>query len=274
MTNKLLSALALCAAALSATAPSAAYAAQFQAGADIFTGTGTAARYVGVGGNVQPSNQALGSVADGGYDTFDNFGFYTGGTGGLTLSRQVELLSGNVYRFFDTFTNTGTAAISTTVNFFGNLGSDGDELVSTATGGLIVTCQDDGTGACTEDAVLALVSGNNGLAQAAITPDRYNARFALNVAAGQSVSVLNFAFLARDEAGPLASDTALAQTTGAALVAAPRTEGLTDAQVARIVNFAIPAVPEPSTWAMMMLGFAATAITIRRRRAPVARVTA
>lgn len=270
MKTSLLSALALIATALPATA----HAAQFQAGADIFTGTGTAASYTGAGGNAQPSNRPLGSVADGGYDTFDNFGFWTGGTGGLTLSRQVELLSGNTYRFFDTFTNTGTAAISTTVNFFGNLGSDGDELVSTATGGLIVSCQDDGAGACTEDAVLALVSGNNGLAQAAITPDRYNARFALNVAAGQSVSVLNFAFLARDEAGPLASDTALAQTTGAALMAAPRTEGLTDAQVARIVNFAVSAVPEPSTWAMMMLGFAATAITIRRRRAPVAHVTA
>ena len=264
MHTRMIAALALSAATLPATA----HAAQFQAGADIFTGTGVAARYVGPGGNVQPSNRALGSIADGGFDTFDNFGFYNSGTGGLTLRRQVELLSGNTYRFLDTFTNSTGAAIRTTVNFFGNLGSDGDELVSYAQGGLTVSCEDDGDGNCTGDAVLALVAGNNGLAQVAITPDRYNARFALDVAAGQSVSLLNFAFLARDEDGPLASDVDLARTTGQALIAAPRVDGLSAAQVATIVNFTVTAVPEPASWAMMMIGFGATGAMLRRRRAP------
>jgi len=264
MHTRMIAALALSAATLPATA----HAAQFQAGADIFTGTGVAARYVGPGGNVQPSNRALGSIADGGFDTFDNFGFYNSGTGGLTLRRQVELLSGNTYRFLDTFTNSTGAAIRTTVNFFGNLGSDGDELVSYAQGGLTVSCEDDGDGNCTGDAVLALVAGNNGLAQVAITPDRYNARFALYVAAGQSVSLLNFAFLARDEDGPLASDVDLARTTGQALIAAPRIDGLSAAQVATIVNFTVTAVPEPASWAMMMIGFGATGAMLRRRRAP------
>jgi hypothetical protein len=247
--------------------PATAHAAQFQAGADIFTGTGVAARYVGPGGNVQPSNRPLGSIADGGFDTFDNFGFYNSGTGGLALSRQVELLSGNTYRFLDTFTNTTGGTIRTTVNFFGNLGSDGDELVSYAQGGLTVSCEDDGDGNCTGDAVLALVAGNNGLAQAAVTPDRYNARFALDVAAGQSVSLLNFAFLARDENGPLASDVDLARTTGQALMAAPRVEGLSATQIATIVNFNVTAVPEPASWAMMLIGFGATGVMLRRRRA-------
>ncbi len=264
MPTRMIAALALSAATLPATA----HAAQFQAGADIFTGTGVAARYVGPGGNVQPSNRALGSIADGGFDTFDNFGFYNSGTGGLTLRRQVELLSGNTYRFLDTFTNSTGAAIRTTVNFFGNLGSDGDELVSYAQGGLTVSCEDDGDGNCTGDAVLALVAGNNGLAQVAITPDRYNARFALDVAAGQSVSLLNFAFLARDEDGPLASDVDLARTTGRALIAAPRIDGLSAAQVATIVNFTVTAVPEPASWTMMMIGFGATGAMLRRRRAP------
>ena len=264
MHTRMIAALALSAATLPATA----HAAQFQAGADIFTGTGVAARYVGPGGNVQPSNRALGSIADGGFDTFDNFGFYNSGTGGLTLRRQVELLSGNTYRFLDTFTNSTGAAIRTTVNFFGNLGSDGDELVSYAQGGLTVSCEDDGDGNCTGDAVLALVAGNNGLAQVAITPDRYNARFALDVAAGQSVSLLNFAFLARDEDGPLASDVDLARTTGRALIAAPRIDGLSAAQVATIVNFTVTAVPEPASWTMMMIGFGATGAMLRRRRAP------
>ncbi len=268
MLIRMIAAVAMLAAAL---LPAHAGAAQFQAGADIFTGTGVGARYVGPGGNVQPGNRPLGSIADGGFDTFDNFGFYNTGTGGLALSRQVELLSGNTYRFLDTFTNTTGAAIRTTVNFFGNLGSDGDELVALSAGGLTVSCQDDGDGNCIEDAVLALVAGNNGLAQVAVTPDRYNARFALDVAAGQSVSLLNFAFLARDEAGPLASDVTLARATGQALMAAPRLDGLSATQVAGIVNFSVSAVPEPAGWAMMLTGLGATGIMLRRRRAPRAR---
>ncbi|KQU55674.1 hypothetical protein ASG67_05920 [Sphingomonas sp. Leaf339] len=267
---KILSTMAL-AIGTAAIVPATAHAAQFQASGDIFTGTGFGSRYVGPGGTASPSNRAFGSAQDGGADTFDNFGFFNSGLAGLTLSRQVELLDGNVFRFFDTFTNTGRSAISTTVNFFGNLGSDGDEIVSTNSAGLIVSCQDDGDGNCTEDAVLALVSGNNGLAQAAITADRYNARFMLNVAAGESVNLLNFAFLARDENGPLASDVTLAQTTGAALLAAPRTDGLTATQIGRIVNFSVSAVPEPASWMMMIAGFGAIGIAMRRRRA--ARIT-
>lgn len=242
---------------------------QFSASPDIFTGTGYAASYTGKGGNVQPSNKALGSVWGGGADTFDAFGWYNSGTGGLVLDRQVELLGGNTFRFFDTFTNTGSSAASVTVNFFGNLGSDGDELIGYDQGGLIVSCEDDGAGACIDDAVVALVSGNNGLGKAAITPDRYNAGYLLNVAAGQSVSLVNFAFLARDVNGPTDDDVALAIATGRSLLAAPRFEGLSGAQVARIVNFAAP-VPEPRTWAMMLLGFATIGLALRRRRVTTA----
>ncbi|MBB6505292.1 hypothetical protein F4693_002280 [Sphingomonas endophytica] len=238
---------------------------QFSASPDIFTGSGYAASYVGPGGNVQPSNKALGSVWGGGAGTFDAFGWYNTGTGGLGLTRQVELLSGNTFRFFDTFTNSGSSVANVAVNFFGNLGSDGDELVSYDQGGLIVSCQDDGAGACTDNAVIALVSGNNGLGTAAITPDRYNAGYLLNVLPGQSVSLLNYAFLARDVNGPTADDVALATSTGQALLAAPRLEGLTSDQVARIVNFAAP-VPEPKTWAMLLLGFATIGVLLRRRR--------
>ncbi|WP_028966445.1 PEPxxWA-CTERM sorting domain-containing protein [Sphingomonas phyllosphaerae] len=242
---------------------------QFDASPGIFTGSGYAASYNGPGGNVQPSNKALGSVWGGGADTFDAFGWYNTGTGGLALTRQVELLSGNTFRFFDTFTNNGSNVPNVTVNFFGNLGSDGDELVSYDQGGLIVSCEDDGAGACTDDAVIALVSGNNGLGKAAITPDRYNASYLLNVLPGQSVSLLNYAFLARDVNGPTADDVALATSTGQALLAAPRLEGLSDAQVARIVNFAAP-VPEPKTWAMMLAGFALVGVALRRRRSAMA----
>lgn len=256
-------------AAVAALLPFTAEAAQFQAGADIFNGTGYGSSYTGVGGTVQPSGAWLGSVADGGYDTFDNFGFYNSGVSSLTLNRQVELLSGNVYRFFDTFTNNQSTRVTTTVNFFGNLGSDGDELISYDAGGLMVSCEDDGAGACIDDAVLALVSGNNGLGSQAITPDRYNVRFALDLAPGESISLLNFAFLARDEDGPLDSDVDLAIATGQSLLAAPRLEGLSAEQIARIGNFNIAGVPEPSTWAMLIAGFGVTGAALRRRRATV-----
>ncbi|MEG3123913.1 PEPxxWA-CTERM sorting domain-containing protein [Sphingomonas sp. GB1N7] len=245
--------------------PAAAQAQQIQAGADIFNGTGYGTSYKGVGGTVQPSGAWLGAVRDGGFDTFDNFGFYNSGVGTLALNRQVELLSGNVYRFFDTFTNTQSTAITTTVNFFGNLGSDGDELISYNAAGLMVSCEDDGAGACIDDAVIALVAGNNGLARQSITPDRYNVGYTFTLAAGASISLLNYAFLARDVDGPLDSDVALATTTGQALLAAPRLEGLTTAQIANIANFAVSAVPEPSTWMMMILGFGLVGVTLRRR---------
>lgn len=256
-------------AAAALVAAGSAEAQQFSASPDIFTGNGYGASYTGPGGTVSPSNRALGSVWGGGADTFDAFGWYNSGTGGLKLDRQVDLLSGNTFRFFDTFTNTGSSAMSVAVNFFGNLGSDGDELVSYAKAGLIVSCEDDGAGACTDDAVVALVSGNNGLGQAAITPDRYNAGYLLNVAAGQSVSLVNFAFLARDVNGPTADDVALATATGQALLAAPRYEGLTRDQIARVVNFTA-AVPEPATWLTMILGFGIVGAALRRRRAIVA----
>lgn len=247
--------------------PAAAQAEQFQASADIFTGSGFADRYAGPGGQVQPSAQWLGGVQGGGADTFDNFGFYNKGVGALTQTRQVELLSGNLFRFLDTFTNNTGARIRTTVNFFGNLGSDGDELVSTNAGGLIVSCQDDGDGLCTDNAVVALVAGDNGLAQQGITPDRYNVGFDLDVAAGQSVSLLNFAFLARDVDGPTADDVTLATDTGRALLRSARVEGLTDAQRASIVNFSASALPEPASWVMMILGFGLAGAMLRRRRA-------
>ena len=250
----------------------AAHAAQFQASPGVFDGSGYGSSYAGAGGNTPLYNQPLGAVFDNGDGAFDAFGYYNGGVGNLSQQRQVDLLDGNVYRFFDTFTNNTGATITTTLNFFGNLGSDGDELVSFNSGGLIVSCEDDFTGACGSDPVLALVSGNNGLGQAAITPDRYNVSFTITLQAGQSLSLLNFAFLASDVNGPTAADVTLAQNTGLALLTAPRLDGLSAQQIAGIANFTVtPAVPEPSTWAMLVVGLGvAGAAGARARRATVA----
>jgi hypothetical protein len=243
-----------------------AQAAPLQATGGIFDGTAYGNRYSGPGGATPVFNQPLGAVYDGGNGAFDVFGFYNQGTAGLAQTRQVDLLTGNVFRFFDTFTNTGTQAVSTTLGFFGNLGSDGDERVGTAQGGLVVTCQDDGNGACAEDPVLALVSGNNGLGRAAIAPDRYTVGYTVSLAPGASLSLLNYAFLASDDAGPTAADLALAFDTGRGLLSAPRLEGLSAQQIASIANFDLQSVPEPGSLALVLTGLGLLGRRIRRHR--------
>ncbi|WP_343632260.1 PEP-CTERM sorting domain-containing protein [Roseateles sp.] len=106
------------------------------------------------------------------------------------------------------------------------------------------------------DPVLALVSGNNGLGQAAITPDRYNVRFTVDIAPGQSLSLLNFACLASQDLGSTPADVTLAEQTGQSLLNAPRLEGLSADQIASIANFSAT-VPEPSNWALLAIGVAA-----------------
>ncbi len=255
----------LVAALVALVIPFAAQASPIQATGGIFNGSGYGSSYNGAGGTTPLTNQALGEVVDGGNGAFDAFGFYNSGVGSLGQTRQVELLSGNVFRFFDTFTNSGSTSVTTTLNFFGNLGSDGDELVSLSKQGLLVSCENDGTDHCGNDPVLALVSGNNGLGRASITPDRYNVSFLVTIAPGASLSLLNFAFLASDENGPTADDLLLAEATGQSLQDGPRLDGLSAGQIASIANFT-HAVPEPATGALMALGLGMASLVRRRRR--------
>lgn len=262
---KLLVSMSLALAVLAA--PTLAQASQIQAQPGIFNGTGYGASYSGPGGAVQPSNQPLGAVVNGGNGAFDMFGYYNSGVGSLTDTRKVDLLSGNTFRFFDTFTNNTNSTITTTLNFFGNLGSDGWELVSHNQGGLMVSCTDGGAGSCADQPVLALVSGNNGLGKASITPDRYNVSFDVTLAAGQSLSLLNFASLSSDENGPTDEDVLLAKSVGQSLLSTPRLDGLTGDQIRSIANYNFTsAVPEPATWIMMMVGFGALGAGLRHRR--------
>ncbi len=248
-------------ATLTLAAPASA--AQFTANSDIcgancltlsssYTGAGTEGGYAGM-------------VSDGGFDAFDGFG-YVFDLGGLTLTRQTELLAGtNTYRFLDTFTNTTGATINQTVRFYGNLGSDTNENIQFSNSGAIVSC-DSITCAAGYDPALALVFNNNGFGTGAITPNDFNARYDLSVGAGQSVSLLNFAFLARD-LSDRSGDRALAISTAQALQANPNVTGLTAEQQARVLNFNLTAaVPEPGTWAMMILGFGAVGGAMRRRQ--------
>ena len=265
--------LAAAALALAATSTQAQ---QFTANSDIATSDGGAtigSSYIGAGSTVPFDNFPVGSVGDGGFDAFDIYGAYSN-IGTLSFTRQTELLAGNVYRFLDTFTNASSrSTVVQSVVFSGDLGSDSATQILTATPGLRVTCQGSG-GNCGGDPVIASVYSNNGSGIVSYTQgfhgpaDRYNVTFELSVGAGQSVSLLNYAFLAHDEGGTNAGDIVLANARGLALQAAPDVTGLTQAQLATVQNFnfgQVAAVPEPATWAMMIGGFGFVGGAMRRR---------
>lgn len=249
--------------------PVHAQAPQFQAEADIDTPDGDRSRYVG-------SDPSRGDSNDGGRDAFDGYGTVTN-LRGLTLSRQSEFFDSlNLFRFLDTFTNTTSRRVSTTINFFGNLGSDSDTFEVLSEDGLIVSCQFR-EGSCVgdpfgNDPIIAHVFSNKGVGLASLGSDEdadaYNALFRLVLNPGQSASFLNFAFLASEEDGTSLADIDLAIARGRELQLNPFAGGLTNAQRAQIVNFdvaQIAAVPEPATWAMMIAGFGLIGGSMRRR---------
>lgn len=255
---------------------------QFQATGDINDGYSTASAYYGTG----YAGSSLGAVYDGGRDAFDTYGVYTGDFGGLILFRQTELFSDqNLFRFFDTFVNTTGSTIDTLLTFGGDLGSDGGSQILASGGGLFVTCAGV-AGNCSGDPVIAHVGGS--AAAQSLSFDDYAATFHITVNPGQSVSLLNFAFLASSLPGTSASDISLALSTGQSLLANPYLDGLSAEQRAQIVNFTggpptlpppggagggVGGVPEPATWALMILGFAGAggALRANRRRVATAR---
>lgn len=251
--------LALAAASVPFTS---AEAAQFTIAGDIFGPGGYVTTYTGAG--TQGGN--LGVVNDGGSDAFDGYGYYCA-TSGLAFTRQTEAFGGqNLYRFFDTFTNNSAERVTRTVTFLGNLGSDSRTQLQANGLGFSVTCEF--SDHCGHDPVVALIYGNNGLGEQTISGEYSTINYTLTLDPGQSASILNFAFLASDLSGTNAADVALAIERARNLVVDPMLAGLTDRQLRRIVNFdlGVPAaVPEPSSWALMILGFGAIGASMRRR---------
>jgi hypothetical protein len=242
---------------------------------DIETGTSQGSQYQGPGA----FDGFEGAVYDGGNDAFDNYGRWQdpGGAGSsLSFTRNVEALTAsNTYRFLDIFTNNTGLTISTTLTFFGNLGSDGDEMVDLSGSGLTVAHERRSDGS-TYDPVIAHVYGNNAFAAAnmgaSISQGLYTSTVSLTLNPGQRAGILQFAYLTREDTtilnyGTNGTNTVAtfitdATAVGNTLLNDPDVSGLSPGEVASIVNFNV--VPEPSS--ALLLSLALTSICARRRR--------
>src|SRR5262245_4748980 len=217
-----------------------------------------------------------GLVGDGGFDAFDGYGYYSTGLGGLTLNRRVEALTSiNTYRWLDTFTNNTAGTVTTTVQFYGDLGSDGSEQVAYSDAFLKVS-RDNNPNPTSSDPILSLVNGNNAWAAtnmaASIPVNLYRLDISLSLAPGQSVGILHFALLTRpnnlgggydvNTTGALTA----AITGGQQLVNDPYLTGFSGAEIASIVNFNAQAAPEPASLTLFGLSAFGLAGYARKRR--------
>lgn len=227
------------------------------------------------------SNPNQGFIGDGGYDALDGYG-YLSNLGSLTVQRQVDFFAAqNTYRWLDVYTNPTASAITRTITFRGDMGSDAATTIRASQPGLLVTSDagSNGNSPTTTDPVLAHVAGLTSFSGGSITQsivndntfgnwaDDYHLDITLTLAPGESAGILSFLSLVRVQ-GPrngsaFANDISLADATGQNLLTNPILTGLSAAQVASIRNFG---APEPATIALLLLGCGGLGFALHRRR--------
>jgi len=266
--------------ALSSTVASAA---SFVISEDIENGGGTGQQYLGPGTFASligaSPDSFIGASLDGGKDAFDNYGRWEdpGAPGSsLSFTRRVDALTAsNTYRFLDIFTNATASPITTSLTFFGDLGSDGDEMIDLSITGLTVAHESRTDG--TFDPVIAHVYGNNSFAEAKMSADIVEGKYSssivnLSLDPGESVGILQFAYLTRADTtignygtggtNSVGSFVADATAVGNSLLSNPDLSGLSQVELVSISNFDV--IPEPSS--ALLLSLALVAIGIHRRR--------
>jgi len=195
---------------------------------------------------------------------------------GLTVQRRVDTFTHlNIYRWLDTYTNNTSNPINTTIQFFGNLGSDLDTIVQSSSPFFTVTSDSIGLVSPGDNPVISHVFGNNIFAIDNITPivggeipanfisvDNYSLFIDLQIDPGNSASLLFFNFLAFDLTDR-SGDIDLAIATAQELVSHPYVEGLTQEQITTIKNFnVIPLPPAVYLFGTGLLGL----VRVARRK--------
>lgn len=223
------------------------------------------ASYIGQGGN-----NLLGTVENGGYHAFGRFGRYFQVHSDLAMHRRTEAFQAlNLFRFYDTFTNVSQNTLNLDMFFMGSLTNSSHDVLLEETG-LDVVCYSGGTGSCHMTPVIAFLAGNNGRTNGYYSQGAYYAHTKVSLKPGETIGLLNYAFLARDTSGVLPSDITLAIDRGRELLRNPYLDGLSEAERARVINWNFSAtspVPEPAVVGVLGVGLAGIAAMRRRRKA-------